>query len=188
MRLHPRQGALYFCAVSAAMLLSVALCDGLHHLARRDWHSAPHLHLIVLPHGVVVMAAWMYGWPALALLFPAVFLSGRLLVGTMVLQPLVLGLLMVKLITVPLAFDLFRLAGFDARGVGHAANWKVLVAVGLVGSMLGNVPRVMFGPCCVEQDTAARLKSYVDFVAADIAGLMLVLVAVMLVFRVLRHN
>lgn len=188
MRLQSAPGALNFAAVSGAMLMAVFLCDGLHHLAYLDRHFAPHPHAVLLPHGVVVIAAWMYGWRAVALVFPAVILSGLMLAGALVLQPLVFALLLVKLIAVPLAFDLFRLAGLDARGVGCAANWKVLVAVGLLGSVLGNLPRVMFGPCCGGLEGWERAAAFVDLVAADMAGMVLVLVAVMLFFRALRHG
>jgi hypothetical protein len=91
-------------------------------------------------------------------------------------------------VAVPMSFDLFRRAGLDARGEGRAANWRVLMAVGLVAALIGNVPRVMAGPCCTGFSLLDRMAAYVTVTAADIGGLMLVLLGAMGLFRLLRHG
>ncbi|PLL12691.1 hypothetical protein C0V75_12305 [Tabrizicola sp. TH137] len=188
MRLHPVQAGLHFAAASAAMFMAFVLCDGLNHLARLQAHLTPQPHAVFLPHGVAVVFAWIYGWAAMPLLYPAALVSAWLLIGSAVLEPLNMLLLGIKLAAVSLAFDLFRWAGQDARGVGQAANWKMLVAVGLAGSLIGNVPRVAVGPCCDGMAPGEKLGTYADVVAGDMAGLIFVLLAVMLVFRALRHG
>lgn len=188
MRLHTRQGLLHFGMASGAMMAAFAVCEGLNHLVSAEHALVRHMHAVFLPHGVVVLFAWIYGWAAMPLLFPAALLSAYVLAGPVVLGPVILFVLAVKLVAVSLAFDLFRLAGMDARGPGAAANWKMLVAVGLLGSILGNVPRVTVGPCCTQMDLWGRLGTYLDTVAGDMAGLVIVLVALMLFFRVQRHG
>lgn len=188
MRLDHALGAKHFAVASGAILFAFAICEGLHALSHADLHVHPHPHAVFLPHGVLIVLTWVYGWAAMPMVFPAAILSAWLLAGATVFDPTNLLILSFKLAATGLAFDLFRLAGMDARGVGPAANWKVLVAVGLVGSLLGNVPRAISGPCCVALDGAGRLAAYVDMVAGDIAGLILVLLTVMLVFRALRHG
>ena len=188
MRLLPMQGALHFGMASGAMLVAFGLCEGLHHLTRMEPSLQPHPHALFFPHGVVVVFGWMYGWAAMPLLYPAALLSVWLMNGPIALDPVVMGVLGAKLVAVPLAFDIFRLAGMDARGAGTAASWKMLVAVGLLGAILGNVPRVAVGPCCGEMGLADRLVTYANTVAGDMAGLIAVLVAVMLFFRALRQG
>lgn len=188
MRLHPVQGAMHFGAASGAMLVAYAICEGLNEVMGAAGPAIPHPHAIFVPHGVVVVIAWMYGWAAMPLLYPAALISAWLIFGAMVLDPLILALLAAKLAAVPLAFDLFRMAGQDARGMGTAANWKMLVAVGLLGSVLGNVPRVVFGPCCGEMTVMEQVATFGNAVAGDIAGLVFVLLVVMLFFRALRHG
>lgn len=188
MRLHALQGGLHFGMVSGAFLLAFGVCETLHQLSHFETAIEPHPHAVFLPHGVIVLVAWMYGWAAFPLLLPAVLLAFWLLAGSVVFDPLIMTIIALKLAAVPLAFDLFRLGGLDVRGVGTAANWKALVAVGLLGSMLGNMPRVMAGPCCVSMDAGERLMVYANAVAGDMAGLIVVLLVVMMVFRVLRHD
>ena len=188
MRLQPVQGAVHFGMASGAMLLAFALCEGVHELMQMGPSLRPHPHALFLPHGVVVLFAWMYGWAAMPLLYPAALLSVWLMAGPIALDPVVMGVLGAKLIAVPLAFDIFRLGGMDARGAGTAASWKVLVAVGLLGAILGNVPRVAVGPCCGDLSLGERLLTYTNTVAGDMAGLIAVLVAVMLFFRALRQS
>lgn len=188
MRLQPVQGALHFGMASAAMLAAFALCEGLHQLTQMGPSLRPHPHALFFPHGVVVVFAWMYGWAAMPLLFPAALVSVWFMAGPIALDPVVLAILGAKLMAVPFAFDLFRWAGTDVRGGEAAASWKMLVAVGLLGAILGNVPRVSVGPCCGDMALGERLATYLDTVAGDMAGLIIVLLAVMLFFRVLRQG
>lgn len=185
MGLHAAQGALHFGITSAAMLVAFAVCDALHDVLHI---TLPTPHAVFLPFGVLVICAWMYGWAVLPLLFPAALLSVFLMAGEMALEPSIMAILMAKLVAVPVAFDLLRWAGRDARGVGTATNWKMLVVVGLIGSALGNVPRVAIGPCCEAMDAPQTIVTYANMVASDMAGLIVVLVAVMLFFRALRHG
>lgn len=188
MHLRPWQGGLHFGIVSGAVLATVALCIGLHDLSHLGQYAPPHPHAVSLPFGLLVILTWIYGWTVMPMVVPASLLSAWLVVGSMVFDPTNLAILGFKLVAVPLVFDLLRWSGLDARGVGPAANWKMLVAIGLLGSMLGNVPRPMLGPCCTTMDSGARLIAYWEMVVGDMAGLILVLLAVMLVFRALRHG
>lgn len=188
MGLQAAQGALHFGVTSAAMLVAFAVCEGVNDLMRMGQAMLPAPHALFLPYGVLVICTWMYGWAALPMLFPAALLSVFLMAGGIAFEPLIVALLLAKMIAVPMSFDMLRLAGRDARGAETAANWKMLVVVGLIGSVLGNVPRVAFGPCCGGMDLAGLLHTYADVVASDMAGLLGVLVVVMLFFRALRHG
>ncbi|WGV16118.1 hypothetical protein [Fuscovulum ytuae] len=188
MGLQAAQGALHFGATSAAMLVAFAVCEGINDVMRVGQTMLPAPHALFLPYGVLVICAWMYGWAALPLLFPAALLSVFLMAGGIAFEPLIMVLLLAKMIAVPVAFDVLRWVGRDARGAGTAANWKMLMVLGLIGSVLGNVPRVAYGPCCGGMDLTGMLQTYANVVASDMAGLLGVLVVVMLFFRVLRHG
>ena len=185
-----RVAVLHFGIASGLMLLAFALCEGLHDLSRifADGAVQSRIHAVFLPFGVIVLMVWVYGWVAMLLVLPAAILSAGLIVGLEGLTAVVLLVLGMKVLAVPLAFALFRVLGLDARGDGRAADWKAVLMVGLGGSLIGNVPRVLIGPCCGEMPMLARVEPFLKAAAADMAGLVLVLLAAMTFFRVLRHG
>lgn len=189
MRNAVRFTAVHFSMVSALILLAFALGEGVQGLREVVLPQVgSQLHAVFLPFGVMVLLTWVYGWMAVPLMLPAAVLAVGTILGISSLSLTVLGVLAAKVVAVPLSFDLFRRGGLDARGEGRAANWRVLMAVGLVAALIGNVPRVMAGPCCGGFSLGERMAAYVTVTAADIAGLMLVLLGAMALFRVLRQG
>lgn len=189
MREGVRLTALHFMLVSGLILLAFALCEGvqgLREVVLPDLTS--RLHAVFLPFGAMVLLTWVYGWMAVPLMLPAATLAVGAIIGLAGLNAVVLGVLTAKVVAVPVGFDLFRRAGLDARGEGRAANWRVLVAVGLVAALIGNVPRVVAGPCCGGFSIEERVMAYVTVTAADMAGLIVVLLGMMGMFRVLRQG
>lgn len=185
-----RQMALHFCIASGLMILAFLLCQGLHDLSRIFGNGAmqSRMHAVFLPFGVIVLMVWVYGWVAMLMVLPAAILSTGMIIGLEGMTALVLLVLVAKVLAVPVAFALFRVLGMDARGEGQDANWKAILLVGLAGSLIGNVPRVLIGPCCGEMPMLARAEPFLKATAADMAGLVLVLLAAMTFFRVLRHG
>lgn len=185
-----RQAALHFGIASGLMIVAFLLCQGLHELSRHIAHGAmqSRMHAVFLPFGVTVLMVWVYGWVAMLLVLPAAILSAGLILGLEGLTGLVLLVLVAKFLAVPVAFALFRVMGMDVRGEGRDADWKGIVLVGLAGALIGNVPRVAIGPCCGEMPMLARVEPFLMATAADMAGLVLVLLAAMTFFRMLRHG
>ncbi len=189
MRNAMRFTAVHFSLVSALILLAFALGEGVQGLREVVLpHVTSQLHAVFVPFGAMVLLTWVYGWMALPLMLPAAVLAVGAILGVSSLSWALLTILAVKVAAVPVSFDLFRKAGLDARGEGRAANWRVLMAVGLVAALIGNVPRVMAGPCCNGFSVGERMATYVTVTAADIGGLMLVLLGAMALFRVLRQG
>jgi hypothetical protein len=181
--------ALHFFMVSALILLAFALCEGVQTLREVVLPNlSSRVHAVFLPFGAMVLLTWVYGWMAVPLMLPAAVLAVGAIVGLPALSWTLLAVLAAKVAAVPVSFSLFRRAGLDARGEGRAANWRVLVAVGLVAALIGNVPRVMAGPCCGGFSVAERMAAYVTVTAADVAGLMVVLLGAMALFRALRQG
>ncbi len=173
---------------SSVVLMAFVLCEGLRGVQTLLLPMAvANLHAVFLPFGAVVLLTWVYGWLAVPLMLPAAVLGLGFMAGVQALTPLNVALLTAKVVAVPLSFDLCRHLGLDARGEGRAANWRVLVGVGLVSSVIGNLPRVMVGPCCTGFSPWGRFEAFVTVTAADVAGLLLVLLVAMGLFRVLRQ-
>ncbi len=184
-----RLTALHFAIVSGLVLITFAFCEGvqgLRHVLLPEMGS--RLHAVFLPFGAMVLLTWFYGWMAVPLILPAAVLAVGMIVGADRLDAVMVAVLTAKVVAVPVTFDLFRLAGLDARGEGRAANWRVVVVAGLVAALIGNLPRVIIGPCCTEFSVGDRAMAYVTVTAADMAGVILVLLAAMGMFRALRQG
>lgn len=183
-----RWGAVHFITASAALLLAFMSCEGLH-LVTHLWVDdlVPHLHSVFLPFGALVLLGWVYGWLAVPLTLPATMLICYWIVGGegMTLDIMTIGA--IKVVSVPVAFSLFAASGQDVRGESGGANWRGLVAVGLVASAIGNVPRVFLSPMNFE-GAVELSRAFVTMTAADTAGLLAVLLVAMLMFRLARHT
>lgn len=180
-------GLLHFMVASCAMVLAFVTCHGLHEI-NQIWlqQIAPRMHSVFLPFGVMILLGWVYGWLALPLILPAALLSVFWIVGGEAMTGIIVFITVVKVLSVPVTFALFRWGGMDVRGEGGMANWRGVVMVGLVASVLGNVPRATVGPFgggSVVEMTAAMLTA----TAADVAGLIAVMLIVMLCFRLARR-
>lgn len=183
-----RIGARHLVITTALVALSFALCAGLDMLSG-IWtpfrHHGPHA--VFLPFGMMILLGWIYGWLVVPLTAPVTFAAAYLLRGEIVLEPVVLAVGLARIALIPFSFDLLRRFGLDARGLVGVADWRLLLVAGLVASVIGNLPRVVYGACCGGVDAGAREEVYVALVAGDMAGMLIVMLAAMFAFRLLRH-
>ena len=182
-----RLGALHFGVASGAMLLAFLSCEGIHEVTHL-WlhHVMPHMHAVFLPFGVLILLGWVYGWLMVPLALPAALLSAYWAVGSGGMTGAIVAITAAKVLSVPLAFSMFRVMGQDVRGEGGAANWRCVVMVGLFASVLGNLPRAVLGP--LGADTVAEAaRAMLTATSADMAGLIFVMLVAMLFFRLARH-
>lgn len=181
--------ALHFLVGSALVIGSYGLkdlIDGvIHPKVLIDFFGA--ISLVYLPHGVLVLLAWFYGWLSVPIVLPATVLSVWLLRGTDALTAMVFLLVAIKCVAAPLAFDLFRLAGIDARGPGQALNWRVLFLIGLVQSVISNQARFWLG-CCGDLSADQLMLAFSGSVLGDMVGLLAVMLGAMFFFRALRQG
>lgn len=171
--------------VIASYGLSDLLRDVLHPQFMFDVFGT--FSILYLPHGVLVLLAWFYGWLSVPLVLPASILSVMLLRGGLDVAFSTLLLVTLKAVLAPLTFDLFRLAGIDARGPGQALNWKVLFLIGLVQSLFSNQLRFWFG-CCGDLTADQLLRAFAGSVIGDMVGLLVVMLGAMFFFRALRQG
>lgn len=145
------------------------------------------ISFVYLPHGVLVLLAWVYGWLSLPIVLPATLLSVWLLRGPDAFGAMMLLLVTFKTVAAPLTFELFRLGGIDARGPGLALNWKVLFLIGLVQSLFSNQARFWLG-CCGELTADQLMTAFTGSVLGDMVGLLVVMLGAMFFFRALRQG
>ncbi len=180
---------LHFLIGSALVIAAYGLSDlirtYLHPRALFDVFGA--FTLIYLPHGVLVLLAWFYGWLAVPVVLPATLLSVWLLRGPAMFEPALLLLIVIKVVAAPLTFDLFRLGGVDARGAGQALNWRVLFLIGLVQSVFSNQARFWMG-CCGELTADQLLLAFSGSLIGDMVGLLVVMLGAMFFFRAMRRG
>lgn len=181
--------AVHFLVGSVLILVAYGLSDlvktFLHPQALFEVFGA--FTIIYLPHGVLVLLAWFYGWLSVPIVLPATFLATWLLRGEMVFEPALMLLTVLKAAMAPLAFELFRLAGIDARGQGMALNWRVLFLIGLVQSLMSNQARFWLG-CCGDLSSRELLMAFAGSVLGDMTGLLVVMVGAMYFFRAMRQS
>ena len=175
--------------VSGLIALAFLGCEALNMALPfyQDGTGRPMVHVVFLPHGMFVLLAWVYGWAMVPLVLPAVLVAAALIVGPEYMTPVVAALSAARLVVVMAAFELLRVLGRDARGDHGRAGLVALFAGGVLSSAAFNVLRVSYGHCCDAMTSAAKAMAYAKAVGADLAGLVIVMMAAMLLFRALRH-
>lgn len=133
------------------------------------------MSLLFLPHGVRVLAAWIYGWRSVIYLLPGAVLCNLHFAGDRAFAPDILIGTAASLLAAPLAFALVRWAlGAAAVAVGRA-RLQMILAVGFAASIFNlTALKLVFG--------LQALDGVVIFVG-DTSGLI---VAMLMVWGTLR--
>lgn len=181
--------ALHFFVGSVLVLAAYGLSDLIRSVVHPQavFNVFGTFTIVYLPHGVLVLLAWVYGWVAVPIVLPASVLAIWLMRGAAAFEPTLLLLTVIKVAAAPLAFALFRLGGIDARGAGQGLNWRVLFLIGLVQSLFSNQARFWLG-CCGDLTANQLLLAYAGGVIGDMIGLAVVMAGAMFFFRALRQS
>ena len=144
--------------------------------------------LAYLPHGVRVLAVWLFGWRACLPLAVAALLSDAMFTGAEVrqlLEPVLLQSVAVGALSALIAFELFRVAGRRLyAGRARRLSWAGLLAVGGLASLINSLGQlVVYSGFIFPDDQLAVLAVYA---AGDLIGLALCMLGLMLIFRWLR--
>jgi len=141
--------------------------------------------LVYLPHGVRVLATWAYGWKAVPALIVGTNVSVWLFSppeDVSFLQVALLESILIGSVSAFIAFELARLAGFDFYfGRARKFQWKRMIAVGALSSVLNS-----FGQTLVYSeliDFEKIIGVWAIYAIGDLAGLIVCMVVLMLVFR-----
>lgn len=175
--------------VSALVFLSFAVCELTHWLDPAHWaiKTRPDVHMIFLPHGMLVLLAWFYGWAVVPLVLPSFLIAVALLIGPEFMTPTSALLTVSRILAVMLTFELLRQICCDVRDDKGRRGLIELFVAGLLSSMAFNVLRVSYGHCCEVMSLSEKAIAYAVAVGADLVGMMIVMVGAMLVFRFLRQ-
>jgi hypothetical protein len=133
------------------------------------------MSLLFFPHGLRVIAAWIYGWRSVAYILPGAVLCNLHFAGDRAFDPQILAGTLASLVAAPLAFVLFRrLRQGEPVAIGKARLMAV-VEVGFLASVLNLLAlKLIYG--------LAPQEGVVIFVG-DTSGL---LASLMIVWGVLR--
>lgn len=151
-------------------------------------HVTIFASLIYLPHGVRVLATWMMGWKAIIPLIAGSYLSNRVFEPNevrAVTEPAILQSITVGALSAYAAFALVRIFGRDitANG-GRIMDWKWLLIVGVVASVLNSVGQsIVFSGLILPDQVFVALAV---FAVGDLFGLAATMLVLMLIFRWLR--
>ena len=138
--------------------------------------------LLYLPHGVRVIAAWLYGWKSIVYLAPGAYLAHFSRIPEHpdlwslgeALQP------MFGVVCVAMTFEVVARLGVDLRlRAGFRAPWRSILLVGALASLINAI-----GANLVVQNPPEVMLGYL---VGDILGMILLFLVVMLIFRGLRR-
>jgi hypothetical protein len=173
-----RGGALGVC-YAAAFAATTLLIDPVQQMAVGSLPAA--VSLCFLPHGVRVIAAWLFGWrAALYLVLPALLM-----------QPFVYGeaaytagpilVAAAGVLCAPLAFSLMRWVNLDAREFSvDRPQWRSLMLAGTIASIINGAAAVGF--------LGSDAKLLAAYWIGDVGGLFAALIVLILLARMLRRK
>lgn len=141
--------------------------------------------LVYLPHGVRVLATWAFGWRAIPALVIGVIMSAWFFSPSFDLDFLKPGLMngiLIGAFSAFLAFELVRRAGYDCYfGRSKNINWKVLIIVGAISSIINSVGQTLVYSGLIGLGKAP--VTMVFYAVGDLVGLIVCLVVLMFGFR-----
>ena len=168
--------------VTAAFAVTLAVSMYMLPGSTDDTTAIHFASLVFLPHGVRVIAAWLYGWMSVIYLAPVAMASHWFRMGgssfqwdwSAALMP------MFGIICVPAVFDIAARLGADLRlQSGKIANWKDVVLVGCFASVISAVGANLFA--------GNDLATTSLYLIGDIVGMLVLLLGLMIIFRIMRH-
>ncbi len=144
--------------------------------------------LIYLPHGVRVLATWLLGWKTFFPLFAGGYLAELLFTPAEILtftEPMLFWSVAVSAVAAYAGFVIMKFLGRNLYADrNRIMNWKWLIVVGTIASVLNSVGQIIvFSGLIVPDDLFAVLATYA---IGDLVGLVVSMFALMIVFRWIR--
>lgn len=183
------------CAMAIVAVVYI-ICHGI-----TAWVVAPVQHyflgditifasLLYLPHGVRVLSTWLLGWRAVAPLAVGAFVSEVIFTEADVramLEHVLLFSIAIGALSAWVAFEILRVFGASAYvGAGHRMNWRKLLMVGMLASVLNSIGQTyVFAGVISPGD---QITVIVTYAAGDLIGQAVAMVALMFLFRALRAS
>jgi hypothetical protein len=137
--------------------------------------------LLFLPHGVRVLSAWLLGWKAIPLIFPAAFFSHWLNFGMDGFTVIgVIGMFSGVVCAVVTFWGLAHF-GIDFRlTASRRANWRDIMIAGCIASVINTVGMGL----AFDHDPATSAGYFIG----DVSGMLASMLILMLIFKALRNT
>ncbi len=144
--------------------------------------------LIYLPHGVRVLATWLWGWKAILPLYVGSYSSFLLFTpdaDRLLIEPTILESMGIGATSAFVAFVILRGLGVDAFArADRRLTWRSLLLVGAIASVLNSIGQTLvFAGTILPDDAGTVLAVYAT---GDLIGLSVCMIVLMFVFRSLR--
>lgn len=137
--------------------------------------------VIFLPHGVRVVAAWLYGWRSLPFLAPGAILTHSYLYGTAGFSVDYMMAVFFGVFCAALSFWFLALLGMDFRlHKSKRVNWRDVMLAGVMASVLNSFGTSVF----YDNDLTTASARFVG----DVTGMIVSMFILMLIFRLLRRT
>lgn len=183
-----------FLSVSLVVVLAYVIAHGFTALLVTpiQSHFLPDItsfaSLLYLPHGVRVLATWLFRWKAIPALFVGALLSEMLFTpggASAILSPVMLTSILVGAASAFLAFEVMRFFGYPAyASPPRQIHWTHVLAAGVVSSLLNSVGQSIVFSAEILSERALIVAAL--YALGDIAGLTVTTLALMLIFRWVR--
>ncbi|WP_416368835.1 hypothetical protein [Tritonibacter mobilis] len=144
--------------------------------------------LAYLPHGVRVLSIWLVGWRAILPLIAGAVAANMIFTSSHIVD-LMQGKMSVSILMSVLsayaAFEVLRLLGVASyAGGGRRVNWRTLMLTGLLASVFNSVCQTLIFSGIIAPD--GTLWELASFVVGDMIGQIVLMIALMMIFRALR--
>ena len=137
--------------------------------------------LVFLPHGVRVVAAWLYGWRSLLFLAPGAILTHSYLYGTAGFSVDYMMAVFFGVFCAALSFWFFALLGMDFRlHKSSRVNWRDIMLAGGAASVLNSVGTKLF----FNNDMATASARFLG----DVTGMIVAMFSLRWIFWMLRRG
>ena len=180
----------YFIVITMAYILCHGLTALLVTPIQQEFLSEITIFasLVYLPHGVRVLATWLWGWKAF---FP-LYVGGCL--STLIFTPeheqaLIQESLHLSVgagaLSALLAFEAMRLLGRNLyAGKSNRIDWKGLLIIGAAASVINSVLQSFIYSGVILPEHA--VSTFMTYAVGDLVGLFVSMLALMMIFRWIR--
>lgn len=176
------------------IMLAYVLCHGLTALVitpvQQEFLSDITIFasLVYLPHGVRVLATWLWGWKAFFPLYAGACLAELFFtpehIHSLTQEALHLSVA-VGAVSALAAFEILRLLGQNLyAGQSQRMSWKAVLSVGALASVINSIGQsIVYSGVILPEHAPSVLVTYA---VGDMIGLFVSMVALMMVFRWIR--
>lgn len=170
----------FFCFILVSVLITPTQ-------AYLNFTQTEYASLVFLPHGVRVLSIWLLRERAIVPLFIAHLFTYLIFVwvGNSSIENI--ALVLVGTFCVPLAIQLLRWTGLEAfLASPNVIQWRAIVLVGFLASIINSIGNSLVLSPTIEP--SLHLITALTYIVGDTIGVIVVLLALLFLFRLYRKT